>query len=656
MEYFPRGSERGASVLGALVVMLTFGAGTALLTTNHFDVDSQLAAPAATPASTPPKQTELQKQIEEKCKVLSEAAKQTGETQPKEPIKKDLKKGQANVEKDKCVSAYVISGTTKENRKVQCFGARSNIRMLTKEKDDILGEVVTVPDRSVSDKGTCKSQFVDADGKALSADQLKKMYEKASPDQRKAIVDAIGSQGSIDKSTQDALKAAMGTEQKGVEKELAEIRAARANIADQIKLEGVCDFSGPECSNIKDLDVNEEQLKKADGELKKKEQELLARSAWLTDNQKKLAAIKPESTPGTPGSGTPGEGTPGSGTAGGGTPAGGIPGSGIPGGSSGIPSGGMPSIPGIPGGGGGSGSGGGGQAGGGQPSNTFPQQQCNSQYICNGNAIYVMQSNCQQQLVQQCQNGCTSGSNTCNQAQQCLQAPAQPTTPCASGTTLRAMYGGQNNTCVIGWQCVAGTVVAGGPTASLSCQPKVADVGMKVSITWSCSAGKAVGSGFDAKKADGTEALSGSTEVTLTAPPGDTNTATYALTCTDQGQSSPKDCSVQVAKPGIVLTTVPKKAVAGKAVAIGWVTAGMDSCVISSEDLPDFTAQNANIKNINGGAETPILTLVNNVETKYDFLLHCTTVGGQTKDAEETITVVPTTSASVGLKPLSLAR
>ncbi|MEK9154180.1 MAG: hypothetical protein AAB798_01785 [Patescibacteria group bacterium] len=309
------------------------------------------------------------------------------------------------------------------------------------------------------------------------------------------------------------------------------------------------------------------------------------------------------------------------------------------------------------GGGGGRQGGGGGQprGGGGQRQGTFPQQQqqqCSTQYICNGNAIYIQQIGCQQsfgqqfnqqqsqpQFYQQCQFGCQQGSNTCSQTQQCLPPPQQPDpSQCTSGT-WKPKYGGQSGTCMVGWECTPSggpSPDVGAPKAQLSCQPKVADVGMELLLTFSCSAGTSSGSGFNTNGAQ-----SGSATAVLSAPIGGTNTANFGLTCTKEGRSGSTQCSVQVGKPGIVLVANPKSVKSGKTSALGWVTAGMQSCIISSPNLPEFTSQNASQTSVNGTATTPPLSANNSATNTYNFLLNCTTLGGGTKQASTTVTATP---------------
>lgn len=208
---------------------------------------------------------------------------------------------------------------------------------------------------------------------------------------------------------------------------------------------------------------------------------------------------------------------------------------------------------------------------------------CSPQTMCSNGTLFSRSNQCVDTPIQQCPNGCAG--NTCAQASR-------------------------------------------QPVAQLSCQPQIADVGMSIAITYACSAGMSVGSGFDTGGAS-----SGATTATLTTPPIGTNTASYGLTCTNQGLSANASCSVQIGKPSIVLVTNPKTVPMNTAAAIGWVTAGMQSCVIGSPDLPDFTSANAGNTNVNGAVTTPALT------GPARFILHCVTLGGGTRDASSTIEV-----------------
>ena len=215
----------------------------------------------------------------------------------------------------------------------------------------------------------------------------------------------------------------------------------------------------------------------------------------------------------------------------------------------------------------------------------------------------------------------TSSSNTC------AAAPAQPATGCPAGTTIRPVtsQGSNGATCTTGWQCAASNATT--PTAQLSCQPQVADVGMMLTISYGCTnATGSTGSGFNSLGA-----TSGSTTTVLTAPPTGVNKATFGITCINQNLSGQASCDVQVSKPSIVLVANPKVVATSTASTVGWVTSGMSSCVISSPQQADFTATNAGNTSVNGMATTSPIT------QDTDILLHCVTLGGGTRDATTTI-------------------
>lgn len=247
---------------------------------------------------------------------------------------------------------------------------------------------------------------------------------------------------------------------------------------------------------------------------------------------------------------------------------------------------------------------------------------CQPQMICSGSALMSRNNQCVDTLVQQCQYGCSA--NACvQQGQNCPAAPQQPDPSGCQGGSWRPTYSGA---CVNGWQCVSGS--GSGLTAQISCQPQVADVGMSVAISYSCSAGTSEGAGFQTNGAQ-----SGSVAVTVATPPANTNTATYGIKCTSVSQSATQQCSIQVGKPSIIFVANPKVVKPSEQSTLGWITSGMSSCVISSPDIPAFTEQHKGNTNANGSVVTPALT------ADASFLLKCVTVGGAEKNATSTIEV-----------------
>ena len=95
--------------------------------------------------------------------------------------------------------------------------------------------------------------------------------------------------------------------------------------------------------------------------------------------------------------------------------------------------------------------------GGGQPAagNGVPQPAgtCSPSFICGGNTLYSRNNQCVDQAVQQCPYGC-SGNQCAQTPSQCQPAPTQPNPANCQNGTWKPTYGGQNNACVVGWQCV----------------------------------------------------------------------------------------------------------------------------------------------------------------------------------------------------------
>jgi len=167
------------------------------------------------------------------------------------------------------------------------------------------------------------------------------------------------------------------------------------------------------------------------------------------------------------------------------------------------------------------------------------------------------------------------------------------------------------------------------PKAQISCSPQLADVGMSVAISYACTnAAASGGTGFSTNNQ-----MSGSATPKVEAPTIGSNTVTYGLTCSKEGKTDTAQCTVEINKPTIVLIANPKNVESGKEANIGWVTGGMEECVISSPTLLGFTAEHASNTSPSGVAKTPPLTQ----DTK--FILSCTTKAGGTKTAETTVEV-----------------
>lgn len=262
------------------------------------------------------------------------------------------------------------------------------------------------------------------------------------------------------------------------------------------------------------------------------------------------------------------------------------------------------------------------------PGNQVPKPPgtCTPELLCASNTLYQRNTQCVDMPVQQCQYGCSSKSECAVAPKdgQCLGSPTKPNVSGCLNGTWQAKY---TNECITDWQCVQGNATK--PTAQLSCQPLLADAGMTLAITYACSTGTSVGSGFSTNGA-----LSGAITTVLATPPAGANTAIFGLTCTNQGQTATASCSVQVAKPAIVLVANPKSVASGEKVTIGWVTSGMEECTISSVQQDDFTEKYVGKKNVNGVAETSPIT------EPTDILFSCTTVGGNVREVTTTILVI----------------
>ncbi|MEY4747579.1 MAG: hypothetical protein RLZZ416_628 [Candidatus Parcubacteria bacterium] len=181
-------------------------------------------------------------------------------------------------------------------------------------------------------------------------------------------------------------------------------------------------------------------------------------------------------------------------------------------------------------------------------------------------------------------------------------------------------------------------------SCTISASPTTVSPNAATTLTWSSvNAVSAIMSGF------GSVPLSGS----MTQNPA--VTTTYTLTVYGAaGSSSPTSCSVGVSvspsatsapapdgratstpktgkPPRIILIANPKTVKRGEKSQLGWITTGMDSCVISSPAFPRFTADNAGKTNLNGAITTPALA------SPTTFILACTTIDGPSKAASTTV-------------------
>jgi len=201
------------------------------------------------------------------------------------------------------------------------------------------------------------------------------------------------------------------------------------------------------------------------------------------------------------------------------------------------------------------------------------------------------------------------------------QVPPPNPAACTAGSWMPQYQGA----CIVQWHCVP-RPVAQNPQANISCQPAVADVGMNVAITYSCvNATSSEGAGFSTGGK-----LAGSATAVVVAPQ-EGNTVIYGITCKREQQTVTEQCKVEVSKPSIVLIANPREVVRGEKSTIGWVTAGMRSCIISSQDMPEFTERNASNTSVNGMATT------DSILSEVTVTLKCTTLGGGTKSATATV-------------------
>ncbi len=166
---------------------------------------------------------------------------------------------------------------------------------------------------------------------------------------------------------------------------------------------------------------------------------------------------------------------------------------------------------------------------------------------------------------------------------------------------------------------------ASGPAAQISCQPKIAESGMKVGIAFGCANSvSSIGGGFSTG-----ERLWGATEERIE-PNLPNGTMTYELSCSDGIRSASASCSVAVMKPFMLLTSQSDET----ATSFAWVTRGMDVCELSAADDTELSVQFQNPIPQGGALSVPTITKDTNVT------LMCTTVGGTVKEVTTTIHAV----------------
>lgn len=284
--------------------------------------------------------------------------------------------------------------------------------------------------------------------------------------------------------------------------------------------------------------------------------------------------------------------------------------------------------------------------GGGSGNGSNQPEQCQPQYQCQDQSVQYNQCpqrNAPWQTVRQCptgyscqNNGCvaTAPYGTCTSGQP-RTAPPQPQPP-ASACTVGS-WQDTSNGCQQSWQCVptptaTSTPASGAPTAQLSCQPLKAVPNTTITFSYACAGGATAASatGFSIPSST---TLSGSATTSIAKPSGGTS-VTYSLTCTN-GSATPNttasaQCVVQVGIPTIVMVATPEKIAKSETddikrkSTIGWVTSGMQSCVVSNTDFSNWTSQQAGNTSVSGGVASPVIT------QDTTFLLTCQTLAGTT--------------------------
>ncbi len=167
-----------------------------------------------------------------------------------------------------------------------------------------------------------------------------------------------------------------------------------------------------------------------------------------------------------------------------------------------------------------------------------------------------------------------------------------------------------------------GPVITNGPVAQISCQPKIAESGMKVGIAFGCANSTlSEGGGFDTGAR-----LWGATEEQIAAglPNG---TMIYALKCSDGRRVARASCSVAVMKPFMLLTSQTD----GDTASVAWVTRGMDVCDLSAPQDATLSSSFENPLPQSGALtrEAPAADT--------EIVLTCTTVGGVVRQMTSTL-------------------
>jgi hypothetical protein len=155
--------------------------------------------------------------------------------------------------------------------------------------------------------------------------------------------------------------------------------------------------------------------------------------------------------------------------------------------------------------------------------------------------------------------------------------------------------------------------------AQISCAPQVADLGMRIGIAYGCvNATKSVGEGFDT---NGTQWGA----VSAMLPSINQNgVMTYGLSC-EGATKATATCSVDVNKPVLLLTS--SDSATGSAIA--WVTGGMSTCTLDSDDVSEIAALK------NGIGTAGVVSLAPGEHGSVS--MRCITRGGDTRESSVTL-------------------
>ena len=172
-------------------------------------------------------------------------------------------------------------------------------------------------------------------------------------------------------------------------------------------------------------------------------------------------------------------------------------------------------------------------------------------------------------------------------------------------------------------KATAATQAPVGPVAQISCQPKIAESGMKVAIAFGCA--NSTQSSSNEFSTGGR--LWGATEVRIE-PNLPNGVMSYGLTCSDGSRTSVASCDVTVQKPFMLMSSQSGQS---GAVSLAWVTRGMDQCDLMATDNAGLNQQIENPLTQSGALS------LTNVPNDTEVVLTCTTVGGEVKEAKTTI-------------------